>query len=215
MPTPPADRGMSDLFGEPECPLAFVTCRRFSRRRKRRAWYSDSNCCHSNRSNFTAIWVTAVSTALGTKLFLQARSLNDPSIPDYLRRLTEIASQISGTRADEFEQLWCRSMRQAMGSAGTVTAQSLRTLSRCRFWHLASCGSAGKSARTGSAGSRVSATFGVLLSGTVRNSWQHSIAAMNVLRYSVTLRTFRPGHSSKDQRLVKSRTHSVVCAAGK
>jgi alkylated DNA repair dioxygenase AlkB len=54
-----------------------------------------------------------------------------------------------------------------------------------------------------------------LLSGTVRNSWQHSIAAMNVLRYSVTLRTFRPGHSSKDQRLVESRTHSVVCAAGK
>jgi integrase/recombinase XerD len=30
---------------------------------------------------------------------------------------------------------------------------------------------------------------------------------MNVLRYSVTLRTFRPGHSSKDQRLVESRTH--------
>jgi hypothetical protein len=35
-----------------------------------------------------------------------------------------------------------------------------------------------------------------LLHGPVRNSWQHSIAPMDVLRYSVTLRTFRPGRSS-------------------
>jgi hypothetical protein len=37
-----------------------------------------------------------------------------------------------------------------------------------------------------------------VLSDTVRNSWQHSIAPMDVLRYSVTLRTFRPGHGAKD-----------------
>jgi hypothetical protein len=49
----------------------------------------------------------------------------------------------------------------------------------------------------------------------VRNSWQHSIAAMDVLRYSVTLRTFRPGHGSKNQPRVESRTHGVVHAAGK
>jgi hypothetical protein len=54
-----------------------------------------------------------------------------------------------------------------------------------------------------------------LLSGTVRNSWQHSIAAMDVLRYSVTLRTFRPGHGSKSQPLVESRTDGMVRAAGK
>jgi hypothetical protein len=32
-----------------------------------------------------------------------------------------------------------------------------------------------------------------LLHGSVRTVWQHSIAPMDVLRYSVTLRTFRPG----------------------
>jgi hypothetical protein len=48
---------------------------------------------------------------------------------------------------------------------------------------------------------------GAGLSGTVRNSWQHSIAAMDVLRYSVTLRTFRSGHGSKDQLLAVS----VLC----
>jgi alkylated DNA repair dioxygenase AlkB len=37
-----------------------------------------------------------------------------------------------------------------------------------------------------------------LLHGPVRDSWQHSIAPMDVLRYSVTLRTFRPSHGSKD-----------------
>jgi alkylated DNA repair dioxygenase AlkB len=35
-----------------------------------------------------------------------------------------------------------------------------------------------------------------LLHGPVRNVWQHSIAPMDVLRYSVTLRTFRPGHGA-------------------
>jgi alkylated DNA repair dioxygenase AlkB len=40
-----------------------------------------------------------------------------------------------------------------------------------------------------------------LLHGPVRNSWQHSIAPMNALRYSVTLRTFRPGHGAGHQRI--------------
>jgi hypothetical protein len=39
----------------------------------------------------------------------------------------------------------------------------------------------------------------------VRNTWQHSIAPMGVLRYSVTLRTFRPGHGSKEQQASSSR----------
>jgi hypothetical protein len=30
----------------------------------------------------------------------------------------------------------------------------------------------------------------------VRDNWQHSIAPMDVLRYSVTLRTFRPGRTA-------------------
>jgi alkylated DNA repair dioxygenase AlkB len=45
---------------------------------------------------------------------------------------------------------------------------------------------------------RIEPRSAYLLSGTVRNSWQHSIAPMDVLRYSVTLRTFRPGHGAKD-----------------
>jgi alkylated DNA repair dioxygenase AlkB len=38
-----------------------------------------------------------------------------------------------------------------------------------------------------------------LLRGAVRNDWQHSIAPMDVLRYSVTLRTFRPGNGVSDE----------------
>jgi alkylated DNA repair dioxygenase AlkB len=49
---------------------------------------------------------------------------------------------------------------------------------------------------------RIEPRSAYFLSGTVRNSWQHSIAAMEVLRYCVILRTFRPGHGSKDQPLV-------------
>lgn len=45
---------------------------------------------------------------------------------------------------------------------------------------------------------RIEPRSAYLLSGTVRNSCQHSIAAMDVLRYSVTLRTFRSGHGSTD-----------------
>jgi hypothetical protein len=47
-----------------------------------------------------------------------------------------------------------------------------------------------------------------LLAGPVRNRWQHSIAHMDVLRYSVTLRSFRPGHGSRDQPL-----SDAACAA--
>jgi alkylated DNA repair dioxygenase AlkB len=51
-----------------------------------------------------------------------------------------------------------------------------------------------------------------LLHGPVRNTWQHSIAPMDVLRYSVTLRTFRPRHGSKDQQESSQRRKSPVSA---
>jgi hypothetical protein len=53
-----------------------------------------------------------------------------------------------------------------------------------------------------------------LLHDKVRNVWQHSIAPMDVLRYSVTLRSFRTGHGTLDEEAGGGRKRSAGKKAG-
>jgi alkylated DNA repair dioxygenase AlkB len=118
----------------------------------------------------------------------------DPSIPDYLVPLTEIASRISGMPADAFEQLMVTEYAPGAGIGWHHDRPSYEDIVAVSF--LAPC-TLRLRRKVGEDWERRSAHIEprsvYLLHGPVRNSWQHSIAPMDVLRYSVTLRTFRPG----------------------
>jgi alkylated DNA repair dioxygenase AlkB len=127
----------------------------------------------------------------------------DASIPDYLRPLTEIASRISGEPAAAFEQLMLTEYAPGAGIGWHRDRPTYEDIVAVSF--LAPC-TLRLRRKVGDDWERRSAHVDprsvYLLHGPVRNVWQHSIAPMDALRYSVTLRTFRPGHgaASKEQR---------------
>jgi hypothetical protein len=120
-------------------------------------------------------------------------------IPAYVRPLTQIASRISGIAAEAFEQVMITDYPPGAGigwhrdrpTYGDIAAISFLTPCVLRLRR-----------RVGETWERRSAWIEprscYLLHGDVRNRWQHSIAPMDVQRYSMTLRTFRPGHGAKD-----------------
>jgi alkylated DNA repair dioxygenase AlkB len=134
-------------------------------------------------------------------IFAGQEARADASIPEYLQQLTDIASRISGMPADAFEQLmlteyapgagigWHRDrpLYEDIVAVSFLAPCTLRLRRKVRDdWERRSA--------------HIEPRSVYLLHGPVRNAWQHSIAPMDVLRYSVTLRTFRPGHSSRGQR---------------
>lgn len=217
MPTPPADNGMSDLFGEPELPAGFRYMPEVLSPAEEKGLVQQFQALPFKPFEFHGYLGKRRIYSFGHKyIFAGQEPRADPSIPDYLRRLTEIASQISGTPADGFEQLMVTEYAPGAGIGWHRDRPTFENIVAVSF--LAPCVLRLRR-KVGEGWERrfahIEPRSAYLLSGTVRNSWQHSIAEMDVLRYSVTLRTFRPGHGSKDQPLVESRTHSVVRAAGK
>jgi alkylated DNA repair dioxygenase AlkB len=118
----------------------------------------------------------------------------DSDIPDYLMPLTHIASRISGKPAAAFAQIMVSEYAPGAGigwhldrpSYEDIVGVSLLAPCTLRLRH-----------KTGETWERRSALIeprsAYLLQGPVRNDWEHSIDPMNLLRYSVTLRSFRPG----------------------
>jgi len=122
----------------------------------------------------------------------------DADVPDYLLPLTHIASRISGEPPKAFRQVmvteyspgagvgWHRDRPQYEDVVG------VSFLAPCVFRFRRRSGE-----RWERRSARVEARSAYLLRGPAREVWQHSIAPMEVLRYSVTLRTFRPGKGHK------------------
>ena len=133
-------------------------------------------------------------------IFAGQESRTDSSVPDYLRPLRDIASQISGMPADAFQQLMVTEYAPGAGIGWHRDRPTYEDIVAVSF--LAPC-ILRLRRKVGKDWERRSAHIGprsvYLLHGPVRNTWQHSIAPMEVLRYSVTLRTFRAGYGSKDQ----------------
>jgi alkylated DNA repair dioxygenase AlkB len=200
MSTPPADRGMSDLFGHPDLPAGFryvsetlspVEEKDLVQRFKALPFKPFEFHGHLGNGGFTAL--------VHKYIFAGQEPRADPSIPEYLRRLTEIAGQISGTPADGFEQLMVTEYAPGAGIGWHRDRPTFENIVAVSF--LAPCvlrlrRKVGENWERRVA--RIEPRSVYLLSGAVRNSWQHSIAAMDVLRYSVTLRIFRTGHGSKN-----------------
>jgi hypothetical protein len=118
----------------------------------------------------------------------------DASIPDYFEPLMKVASQISGKPATAFEQIMVTEYAPGAGigwhrdrpSYEDIVAVSFLVPCVLRLRRKADSGWERRSVH-------IEPRSVYLLAGLVRDDWQHSIAPMEVLRYSVTLRTFRPG----------------------
>lgn len=200
MSTPPADSGTSDLFGEPDLPAGFRYMPEVLSPAEEKDLVQRFKALPFKPFEFHGYPGNRRIYSFGHKyIFAGQEPRADPSIPDYLRRLTEIASQISGTPADGFEQLMVTEYAPGAGIGWHRDRPTFENIVAVSF--LAPCvlrlrRKVGENWERRVA--RIEPRSVYLLSGAVRNSWQHSIAAMDVLRYSVTLRTFRPGHGSKD-----------------
>ena len=119
---------------------------------------------------------------------------DDASIPDYLQPLMHIAGRISGQPAEAFEQAMVTEYAPGAGIGWHRDRPSYEDIVSVSF--LAPCmlrlrRKAGKGWERQSVPVAPRSVY--LLHGAVREEWQHSIAPIDVLRYSVTLRTFRPG----------------------
>jgi len=136
-------------------------------------------------------------------LFAGQQPRRDASIPDYLLPLTQIAGDISGTPADAFEQVMVTEYPPGAGIGWHMDRPTFERIVAVSF--LAPC-TLRLRRRVGQdwepRAVQIEPRSAYLLDGPVRKRWQHSIAPMDVLRYSVTLRTFRPGHGSKDRQFV-------------
>jgi alkylated DNA repair dioxygenase AlkB len=209
MPTPPADTVIGDLFGEPELPAGFRYMPEVLSPAEEKGLVQRLEKLPLKPFEFRGYLGNRRIYSFGHRyIFAGEEPRADASIPDYLRPLTDIASRISGTPADAFEQLMVTEYAPGAGIGWHRDRPTFEDIVAVSF--LAPCilrlrRKVGEDWERRFA--RIEPRSAYLLSGTVRNSWQHSIAAMDVLRYSVTLRTFRPGHGSKDQPLAVS----VLC----
>jgi alkylated DNA repair dioxygenase AlkB len=118
----------------------------------------------------------------------------DARIPEDFRPLTELAAKISGRSAEAFEQVMVTEYAPGAAIGWHRDRPSYEDIVAVSF--LAPC-TLRLRRKKGQSWERRSAYIEprsiYLLHGSVRDDWQHSIAPMDVLRYSVTLRTFRPG----------------------
>jgi alkylated DNA repair dioxygenase AlkB len=209
MPTPPADTAISNLFGEPDLPAGFRYMPEVLSPAEEKGLVQRLEKLPLKPFEFRGYLGNRRIYSFGHRyIFAGQEPRADASIPDYLRPLSDIASRISGTPADAFKQLMVTEYAPGAGIGWHRDRPTFEDIVAVSF--LAPCilrlrRKVGEDWERRFA--RIEPRSAYLLSGTVRNSWQHSIAAMDVLRYSVTLRTFRPGHGSKDQSLAVS----VLC----
>jgi alkylated DNA repair dioxygenase AlkB len=130
-------------------------------------------------------------------VFAGQRPREDASIPSHLRFLMEIAGEIGEVPAEAFGQVMISEYAPGAGIGWHLDRPTYEDIVAISF--LAPCALRLRR-RIGDAWERrstlVEPRSAYLLRGPVRTEWQHSIAPMDVLRYSVTLRTFR----AKDER---------------
>jgi alkylated DNA repair dioxygenase AlkB len=113
-------------------------------------------------------------------------------VPDFLLPLRAKAAELAGRPAEEFQQVLVLEYRPGAGmgwhrdKSEFEAIVGLSLMSDCPFLLRRKVGSGWIRARF--IAERRSA---YLLSGAVRDAWEHSIAPVKAPRYSITFRTFR------------------------
>ena len=118
------------------------------------------------------------------------------AMPDFLAPLREVASQFSGIAADKLEQALVTEYAPGAGIGWHRDKPMFEDVVALSF--LAPCVLRLRR-QDGTGWQRqaveIAPRSGYLLHGAVRSEWEHSIVPMDVLRYSVTFRSFRPDYT--------------------
>jgi alkylated DNA repair dioxygenase AlkB len=133
----------------------------------------------------------------GLRYALDSRVLSTaPEIPSQFEPVRHRAAAFAGVAPDDFSQILVNEYRPGAGIGwhldsppfGIVAGISLGTTCTMRFQH-----GSGEEGRT--AAQELPSRSIYVLTGDARNLWQHRIAPVRELRYSITFRTLRK-HSS-------------------
>ena len=118
------------------------------------------------------------------------------AMPDFLAPLREVASQFSGIAADKLEQVLVTEYAPSAGIGWhrdkpmfeDVVALSFMSPCVLRLRRQDGTGWQRQAVE-------IAPRSGYLLRGPVRSEWEHSIVPMDVLRYSVTFRSFQTDYT--------------------
>jgi alkylated DNA repair dioxygenase AlkB len=201
--TSDANSGIGDLFGGPELPAGFRYVPDVLSSKEEKSLVQHFEKLPLKPFEFHGYQGNRRIYTFGHGyIFAGQEPRADARIPDYLRPLTDIASEISGMPANAFEQLMVTEYAPGAGIGWHRDRPTYEDIVAVSF--LAPC-TLRLRRKVGEDWERQFAYIEprsvYLLHGPVRNGWQHSIAPMDVLRYSVTLRTFRSTHGAKDEQV--------------
>lgn len=134
-------------------------------------------------------------------VFAGQKPRDDAGIPDYLRPLTTIAGAISDQPAEAFEQVMVSEYSAGAGIGWHLDRPVYEDIVAISFLAPCALRLRRKLDRTWERRTvDIAPRSAYLLHGSVRTDWQHSIVPMDALRYSATLRTFRPKSVVNDHR---------------
>jgi hypothetical protein len=154
--TSDANSGIGDLFGGPELPAGFRYVPDVLSSKEEKSLVQHFEKLPLKPFEFHGYQGNRRIYTFGHGyIFAGQEPRADARIPDYLRPLTDIASEISGMPANAFEQLMVTEYAPGAG-IGWHRDRPMRISSQCRFRRLAHCGSGGKWGRIGSASSHTS-----------------------------------------------------------
>jgi alkylated DNA repair dioxygenase AlkB len=195
-----ADDGMADLFGDPKRPAGFRYMPDVLTRQEEADLAKRFEKLPLKPFEFRGYLGNRRIFTFGDKyIFAGQMPRKDASIPGYLQPLADIASQISGMAADAFKQIMITEYAPGAGIGWHRDRPTYEDVVAVSF--LAPC-TLRLRQRVNEDWERrsihIEPRSAYLLHGPVRTSWQHSIAPLDVMRYSVTLRTFRPISSMED-----------------
>ena len=195
----PAVHDTADLFGEGKLPDGFRYIPEVLSAAEEQSLVRQFEKLPLQRFEFHGYLANRRIFTFGHKyIFAGQKPRADARIPDYLRPLTEIAGRISERPADAFEQVMVTEYTPGAGIGWHRDRPSYEDIVSVSFLVPCTLRLRRKAGHHWERRSVFVAPRSVyLLHGPVRDSWQHSIAPMEALRYSVTLRTFRPGKSAK------------------
>jgi alkylated DNA repair dioxygenase AlkB len=184
---------MRDLFGEPHLPEGFRYTRDVLSRVEEQDFVRRFELLPLQPFEFHGYPANRRIFTFGDSyVFAGQKPRDDATIPDYMRPLTEIASRIGGVPASAFRQIMITEYSSGAGigwhrdrpSYGDIVGVSFSAPCTLRLRRRVGEGWERRSML-------VEPRSAYLLQGPVRNVWSHSIPAVDRLRYSATLRTFR------------------------
>lgn len=197
----PIAPGMPDLFGAPELPEGFRYLPDVISMAQERELVGLFESLPLQPFEFHGYKANRRIYTYGHRyVFAGQKPRADHRIPANLQPLTEIAGAIAGVAADLFQQVMVTEYPPGAGIGWHRDRPTFEDIVAISF--LAPCALRLRR-REGEGWERQSVLIeprsAYLLHGPVRNRWQHSIAPMDHRRFSVTLRSFRPGHGSEVQ----------------